>query len=135
MKGFTTLLVVSIILTHALALDASTINDLINQKSKLIKEGKNPILKIHGPGISDGQETLVLNIIDQAEQLYGPDLYQNAVFIQQKVEDAFSGRWAVEIFGGDPSWGRATYIRNEQWILLFGHGIESWDYIIWAPDC
>jgi hypothetical protein len=93
------------------------------------------VLKARGTGITDGQEALVLNFIDQAEQRYATDVYQNALFIQQKVEDAFSGRWVVEIFGGDPSWGRATHIRNDQWILYFGFGSYSWDYIIWTPEC
>jgi hypothetical protein len=140
MIGINTLFVLALILASALAQKDSPIRDLINQKaklSKLDKDGKtvNPVLKSHGTGITDGEETLVLNYIDQAEQRYGNDIYQSALFLQQKVEDSLSGRWVVEIFGGDPSWGRATHIRNDQWILFFGFGTYSWDYIIWAPEC
>ena len=32
-------------------------------------------------------------------------------------------------------WGRATHIKNDQWILLFGYGEYQWDYIVWPPEC
>lgn len=139
MRGFTIVLVLAL-LVAAFTLEANPLRDLINKRSALNKlnkdaKTKTPVLKTHGTGITDGQETLILNFIDQAEQLHGNDVYQNALFIQQKVEDSFSGRWVVEIFGGDPSWGRATHIRNDQWVLFFGFGTYSWDYIIWAPEC
>lgn len=136
MRGFTIVLVLAL-LAAAFSLEANPLRDLINQRAALKKDSKakTPVLKTHGTGITDGQETLILNFIDQAEQLHGNDVYQNALFIQQKVEDSFSGRWVVEIFGGDPSWGRATHIRNDQWVLFFGYGSYSWDYIIWTPEC
>ena len=124
----------------AITLSINPIRQLLEEKAKMDKlstDGKSvvPVLRAHGTGITDGQETLVQNFIDQAEQRYGADSYQNALYIQQKVEDAFSGRWIVEIFGGDPSWGRATHIRDDMWILYFGYGSYSWDYIIWTPEC
>lgn len=136
MRGFTIVLVLTL-LVATFSIEATPLRDLINQRAALKKsaEGKAPVLKTHGTGLTDGQETLILNFIDQAEQLHGNDVYQNALFIQQKVEDSFSGRWVVEIFGGDPSWGRATHIRNDQWALFFGYGSYSWDYIIWTPEC
>lgn len=89
----------------------------------------------HGDGITDGQETQAINFIDQAIQRYSSDIYGQAVFVQQQIEDAFSGRWNVEVFQGDPAWGRATYIDNDQWIVIFGYGDNYLDYIIWAPRC
>lgn len=122
------------------AMGADTIRQLIAEKARLTKssltgEPVRPMVGAHGSGVTDGQQTLAINFIDQAYQAYSGDQYGNSVYIQQKVEDAFSGRWNVEIFGDDPSWGRSTYIKNDQWILLFGYGPSSWDYIIWAPDC
>ena len=73
--------------------------------------------------------------MDQAYQSYGPDQYANAVFIQSKIEDSLGGKWNVEIFGDALSWGRATYVNADKWILLFSYGDEDWDFIIWAPDC
>lgn len=133
-------LVLGCLIASSLALAANPIGDLIAQKARLAKTGltgesERPILRAHGTGLTDGQEQLIVNFIDQAENAYGSDIYSNALYIQQKVEDSFSGRWAVEIFGGDPSWGRATHIKNDQWELLFGYGSYEWDYIIWAPEC
>ena len=140
MRGFITLAFL-VLFVSATALNSNdAIRQLIDEKAKLTKSSLNgqdshPVLKAHGGGVTDGQETLATNFVDQAIQTYGSDLYNNALYIQQKVEDSFAGRWNVEIFGGDPSWGRATYIKNDQWIILFGYGSAGWDYIIWAPDC
>ena len=57
------------------------------------------------------------------------------MFIRNKVEDGLGGKWNVELFGSDPSWGRATYIKDDKWVILFGYGDQGWDYIIWAADC
>ena len=92
-------------------------------------------LKYHGSGITDGQEKLASQWIDQAEQVHGANLYDNALAVQQKAEDNWGGRWSVEYFGGDPSWGRATHVENEQWIIVFGYGSEGWDIIISKPQC
>ena len=82
MRGFITLVFLGLIL-GALSLEANPIRDMINQKTRLTKLGV------------DGQEKLVSGYIDQAEQIYGADIYSNALFIQQKVEDNLSGRWVV----------------------------------------
>ena len=143
MRGFITLAV----LLALIALSSQTNLEfqqahqlLLAQKARLTKSGVNgedvqPVLTAHGEGVTDGQEKSALNAIDQALQTYGGDLYGNALYVQQKVEESFGGRWNVEIFGNDPSWGRATHIANDQWILLFGYGDYDWDYIIWAPEC
>jgi hypothetical protein len=65
------------------------------RKTSLTGEQVSPVLKYHGTGITDGQEKLILNYIDQAEQSYQDDIYQNAIYIQQKVEDNLSGKWNV----------------------------------------
>lgn len=99
MRGFITLVFLGLIL-GALSLEANPIRDMINQKTRLTKLGVdgeevNPVLQAHGSGITDGQEKMVSGYIDQAEQIYGNDIYSNALFIQQKVEDNLSGRWVV----------------------------------------
>lgn len=140
MRGFITSAILLALVASTAAMGADTIRQLITEKARLAKTSltgadAHPIIRAHGSGVTDGQETLALNFIDQAYQTYGGDQYGNSVYIQQKIEDALSGRWNVEIFGNDPSWGRSTYIKNDQWILLFGYGPNSWDYILWVPDC
>jgi hypothetical protein len=140
MRGFITAVFLLTLVASAAALGSESIRQMIEEKTRLAKTSltggeTHPIIKAHGSGITDGQENLAIQIIDQAAQSYGGDLYSNAVYIQQKIEDSFSDRWNVEIFGGDPSWGRATYIQNEKWILLFGYGDNDWDYIMWVSEC
>ncbi len=139
MRGFNILVVLGIVVL-ACSIEVDPIRQLIQERERLATVGPDgkkttPVLTAHGPGITDGQETQIQSYVDQALNRWGEDAYQNALFIQQKVEDSFSGRWVVEVFGGDPSWGRATHIRNDQWVLFFGYGAYSWDYIIWAPEC
>ena len=143
MRGFTTLalLLALLALTSQASLQFQmAYQQLLTQKAAFAKTGLDgelvhPVLTAHGEGITDGQEKTALNAIDQALQTYQGDLYGNALYIQQKVEESFGGRWNVEVFGNDPSWGRATHIANDQWMLLFGYGDYDWDYIIWAPEC
>lgn len=100
MKGF----IIALLIALVVAVPARNIHEamkqLIEQKAKLTKSGvdgkeSHPILKAHGSGVTDGQETLATSFIDQAAQIYGSDVYSNALFIQQKIEDSFSGRWNV----------------------------------------
>ena len=107
------------------------------RQAKLTAEGETVRnqLQFHGDGITDGQETQILNWVDQAGQAHAHEIYENALYIQQKVEDNYSGRWAVEILTNDPGWGRATHTDNEQWVIIFGYGSDEWDYIIWKPAC
>lgn len=71
----------------------------------------------------------------QAATYYSKDLVTNAKYIAGKIEDDFGGKWNVEIFGGDPSWGRSTHISSDKWLLYFAWGDYELDYIIWVPDC
>ena len=128
MKTFITLAIILALLTATSASSfESAMKQLLEQKTRMVKSAANgedyhPSLQAHGSGITDGQETTALNHIDQAYQTFSTDIYANALYIQQKVEESFGGRWNVEVFGNDPSWGRATHITRDQWILLFGYG-------------
>lgn len=77
---------------------------------------------------------MAINFVLNAYQIYGKDTVGNAKYIQKKVEDAFGGKWNVEVYGDNPAWGRATYIKNDQWIFLYREE-TTWYYVIWAPDC
>ena len=134
MKTFITLAIICTLLTATAAVSMNqAIKELVQKKNQLTKSEE--ILKAHGGGIDDGQETTAVNAIDQAIQNFRSDIYANSLYIQEKVSEAFGGKWNVEVFGNDPSWGRATHIHNDEWILLFGYGEYEWDYIIWAPEC
>jgi hypothetical protein len=127
MDRFIIAFLLSTLFVSTFAVSANPIGEMLAQKASLTKTGLNgeeitPTLKAHGAGLTDGQEKLILNIIDQAAQIHGTDIYSNALYIQQKVEDSFSGRWIVEVFGNDPSWGRASHIYNDQWAIYFGYG-------------
>jgi hypothetical protein len=141
MQRFITAVFLLTLVASAAALGSESIRQMIEEKTRLAKTSLNggethPIIRAHGSGITDGQEAFIINFIDQAAQSYGGDLYSNAVYIQQKIEDSFSDRWNVEIFRGISSvWGRLTYIQNQRWILLFDYGDNDWDYIIWVSDC
>jgi len=87
MRGFTIALLLIISLATASAFEANPIRMMISEKARLSKtnlkgEEEIPVLKAHGNGITDGQESLVLNLIDQAERIHGSDIYKNANFIQ-----------------------------------------------------
>ena len=73
--------------------------------------------------------------MDYAIQTFGTDIYSNSLCVQEKVSEAFGGKWNVEIFGNSPSWGRATHILDEEWIIFFKYGESKWNYIIWVPEC
>jgi hypothetical protein len=140
MRGFITIAVLLGLIVLGSAAKSYSIQQLLEEKARLMKTGLNGEevlnqLTYHGEGVTDGQETATLNFVDQAYRSFSGDQYANAVYIQQKVEESFGGRWNVEIFGNDPSWGRATHLLNDQWILLFGYGDAGWDYIIWTPEC
>ena len=71
-----TLLVLALLLVLLSAHDGtfdSALKHLLSQKAALTKSSigggeERPVLKAHGTGITDGQETNVLNYIDQALQ-------------------------------------------------------------------
>ena len=140
MRGFIT---IALLLALACAVEISNTNpysffmEVKASQAKLAADGSKVRnqLGFHGAGITDGQESLLKQWADQAEQVHGGDLYNNALFLQQKAEDNWAGRWSVEIFGGDPSWGRATHVEGDQWIILFGYTRHDWDYIISKPQC
>jgi hypothetical protein len=66
----------ALILAVGLTAQVNPIRQMLDEKARLSKLGVDgkavtPVLKAHGTGITDGQETLLQNFIDQAEQRYG----------------------------------------------------------------
>jgi hypothetical protein len=60
------------VLAVVFSFETDPIRHMISEKARLTKTGIDgnlvtPVLKAHGTGITDGQETLVLKFIDQAE--------------------------------------------------------------------
>ena len=110
---------------------------LIEQKARLSKsstDGKetHPIIKADGSGITDGHkpwpQTSSTKRLKSTAQTSNPTPSSSSRKLCTLSQAG--GTWA-----NGPSWGRATYINNHQWILFFIYGNASWDCIIWAPSC
>jgi len=139
MKAILLLLLVMSVLSFEVQQSLS-LSDLFSRKKTVVKTdifGRQVkvVLQQKGSGITDAQQTFALKLMEQGSSIYAEDLVGNAKFIASKIEDAWSGRWNVEIFGGDPSWGRSTHISQDKWLLFFAWGDYELDFIIWAPDC
>jgi hypothetical protein len=97
----------------------------------------NKNLQQKGTGITDAQERFVLQTIENAYNSQGQYLYGNAVFIQQKLEDAYGGNWIVDIFysdGGILDWGRGgLQFKNDQWLFYPNYSSNGFFYTIWVP--
>ncbi len=119
-----------------LAFSYCTFLQEVNKIHLLRKDGNNNLknLSSHGSGVTDIQEKAALALFNSATKIYGDDLVSISKFVQSGLEKSFPANWNVEIFGLDPSWGRATHIKDDQWILAIGYGISRLDIIIWVAE-
>ena len=57
------------------------------------------MLSIYGPGISDEQASLIQQFIISASNDYPQDIFNNAEYIQDAIENSgfFEGKWTIQI--------------------------------------
>ena len=90
MRGFIIAIVLVALVNQAYQQLHIPLQQLLEQKARLTKTAVDgslitPVLKSHGTGLTDGQETLIMNYVNQALQLHKTDIFSNAEFIRNKV--------------------------------------------------
>ena len=99
----------------------------------------NTKVNIHGPGITEIQAALIENFILNGIEEYKDDKFNNAVYIQDLIENSndLGGKWIVEIVdkSTDGKWAYAGETERDSWMILMDFGEYEWTYNIWTPSC
>lgn len=90
---------------------------------------------IVGSPITPEQAEIIREHMNKGIQTFGEDMYMNALYVQQKMVESFGQVWNVEIIEEEATWGRATHIFDQTWIIFFKFGASKWNYFIWVPEC